>query len=110
MLKKITTALVLSLALAACGTDKPHIIQASAGMEEVHLTGGMASQIELPDGGHVQSVVVGNPSLLAAERSYNVVNLIPKEGVSGETNLIVRYVDDGGTAKVYQYRIQVQER
>ena len=84
MLKKIAIILAACFALAACAPDTPHVIQASSNMPEVRLTVGMATQIEMPDSGHVQSVIVGNPSLLTAERAYNVVNLIPKE-VTGET-------------------------
>lgn len=101
-------AFIACTVLAACSTPPPRVIQATANMPEVRLTAGMATQIEMPDNGHVQSVVTGNPALVTAERSYNVVNLIPKSG-TGETNLIVRFIDDSGDLKVYQYRVAVQE-
>jgi hypothetical protein len=104
-----TTAAFLTVcaALVACSTPQPHVIQASADAPEVRLTEGMATQIEMPDNGHVQSVVTGNPALVTAERSYNVVNLIPK--ATGETNVIVRFLSDSGDVKVYQYRVTIQE-
>ncbi len=105
MLKPKTLALAFCLTLAACASDQPRIIQASSDMQSVHLTPGMATQVELPNG-RVQSVVVGNPSLVTAERTDNVVNLVPKEG-TGETNLIVRATDDSGDTRVYQYRVVV---
>jgi hypothetical protein len=107
MFKKNTAVLLAILALAGCATDKPHVVQASTSMEELRLTGGMATQVEMPDGERVKSVVTGNPGLVDAQRDDNVVNLIPKE-TSGETNLIVRTVDGDGNAKVYQYRVVVQ--
>jgi hypothetical protein len=109
MLKKMAILLAAGLVLAACAPDTPHVIQASSTMPEVRLTAGMATQIEMPDSGHVQSVVVGNPSLVTAERAYNVVNLIPKQA-TGETNMIVRFISDDGDLKVYQYRVAVQEQ
>ncbi len=104
MFKK--TILLACLALAACASDTPRIIQATSNMPDVRLTPGMATQVEMP-AGRVQSVVVGNPSLVTADRADNVVNLVPKEG-SGETNLIIRSADNDGDIKVYQYRVIVQ--
>jgi hypothetical protein len=109
-MKKPAAVLLFSLALAACASDKPHVVQATAGAEDVHLTGGMATQIEMPSDQRVQSVVTGNPALVSADQGGNVVNLVPKEGASGETNLIVRTLDDEGDSKVYQYRLDVQPR
>lgn len=109
MLKKTATVLVTCLALAACSSDTPRILQAVSDMPEVRLTPGMATQIEMPNSGHVQSIVVGNPSLVTAERADSVVNLVPKAGY-GDTNLIVRSVDEDGRTKVYQYRVVVQQR
>ena len=85
------------------------IEQASDDMPEVRLTEGMATQIELPSSGRVQSVATGNPALVSADRTDNVVNLVPKEG-SGETNLIIRSMDEDGHVKIYQYRLIVQAR
>src|ERR1700681_4370041 len=111
MLRKITIVFMASLALVACSfsSDSPRIVRASADMPEVRLTEGMATQIELPSSGRVQSVTTGNPALVVAERTDNVVNLVPKEG-SGETNLIIRSIDEDGDVKVYQYRVIVQAR
>jgi len=108
MLKKTTLALMTCLAFTACTSSTPRVIQATTDMPAIHLTSGMATQIELPNG-HVQSVVTGNPSLVTAERVDNIVNLIPKEG-TGETNLIVRSTDEDGDAKLYQYRVIVEGR
>lgn len=109
MFKKGLLLAVCGVALSACSssTDMPHVVQATVGMPEVRLTQGMATQIEMPAKARVQSLTVGNPSLLTAERADDIVNLMPKDG-SGETNLIVRAVDEEGHSKVYQYRIIVQ--
>jgi type IV secretory pathway VirB9-like protein len=107
MIKKTTSILLTCLALAACASDHPRVIQASSDSPQVRLTGGMATQIEMPNAEHVQSVVTGDPTLVTAEAADNVVNLIPKQG-NGETNLIVRAMDDDGHSMVYQYRIIVQ--
>jgi hypothetical protein len=109
MPRKTAILLTASLALAACATPEPRIIQASPNAPEVHLRQGMATQVEMPDGDHVRSVVVGNPNLLTADRIDNVVNLVPKAGSSGETNLIVRSQDPEGDTKVYQYHIFIAE-
>jgi len=108
-LKKAALVLLSCLALAACASEQPHVVQVSADMPEVRLRGGMATQIEMPAAERVQSVVTGDPALVTAEGADNVVNLIPKAG-SGETNLIVRAVDEDGHSKVYQYRVVVQGR
>lgn len=108
MFKKTAILFTACLALAACASSQPRVIQASADAPEVRLTTGMATQIEMPNSNHVQSIVVGNPALLTAERADNVVNLVPKEG-TGETNLIVRSTDEDGDTKVYQYRVIVQD-
>ena len=108
MLKQAAVLLAVSFALAACASDdQPKIVQATSNMPAVRLTGGMATQIELP-AGRVQMVTVGNPNLLTADRTDNIVNLMPKDGASGDTNIIVRETDDDGHAKVYQYRVTVQ--
>jgi hypothetical protein len=99
--------LVAALALAACASSQPKIIQASASSPDIALTFGLATQIEMPDAGRVQSITVGNPALVTAEQSGDVVNLSAKEG-SGETNLIIRSRDEDGHIKVYQYHITVQ--
>ena len=107
MLKKTATVLMMCIALAACASDKPRVLQSSSDVQEVRLTQGMATQIEMPNSGHVKSVVVGNPSLVTAEQADDVVNLVPKAG-AGQTNLIVRSTDEDGEPKVYQYRVVVQ--
>ena len=108
MLSKTTIILAACLTLAACSSDTPHIIQPSSDSPTVQLVGGQATQIEMPSSRRVQSVAVGNPALVTAERADNVVSLIPKEGAAGETNLIVRAADEDGETKVYQYRVIVQ--
>ena len=109
MLKNTAIVFLSCLTLAGCASDQPHVVQVSSDMPSVHLTSGMATQIEMPKDQRVQSVVTGNPALVTAEPADNVVNLVPKEG-SGETNLIVRAVDEDGHSKVYQYRLTVQGR
>jgi type IV secretory pathway VirB9-like protein len=108
MFKKPALILLCCIALSACASDEPRVIQPSTDMKDIHLTGGMATQIEMPAGERVQSVVTGNPSLVIADKADNIVNLVPTEK-SGETNLIVRTVNrNGGDSKVYQYRVIVQ--
>jgi hypothetical protein len=109
MLRKSLILILSCVVLAACASGKPHIVQPSSDMSEVRLTGGMATQIEMPDSERVQSVVTGDPTLVTADKADNVVNLVPKDR-SGETNLIVRSIDEDGEAKVYQYRVVVQGR
>jgi uncharacterized lipoprotein YajG len=106
MLKKYALLFASALVLAACGSAQPKIIQATTGMPDIHLNVGMATQIEMPDQGHVQSVVVGNPNLVSVEKDQDVVSLIGKDS-EGETNLIIRSRADGET-KVYTYRVIVQ--
>lgn len=108
MPRKITVVVLAFLALSACSSSTPKIVQTSSGSPEVRLQTGLATQIELPESRRVQSVVAGNPSLVTTESSSNVVNLIAKG--AGETNLIIRAVDDDGDARVYQYRVIIQER
>jgi len=108
MTKQFLLALVVTCALTACAADKPRIIQATPETEEVRLRSGMATQIEIPDNARVQMVTVGNPNLVTADKADNVVSLMPKEGGAGETNIIVRALDTGGHANVYQYRVIVQ--
>ena len=95
--------------LAACASsnDVPRVVQAKPGMEEIRLVSGMATQIEIPNNARVQSITVGNPELVSTERGDGIVNLMPKNG-TGETNIIVRSVDDEGRSKVYQYRLIIQ--
>lgn len=106
MFKKIAVLLAF-VALSACASSEPRIIQATTGMPDIRVTVGMATQIEMPDAGRVQSVAVGNPALVTAEQSTDVVSLIAKGG-EGETNLIIRSRDEDGKLKVYQYRVIVQ--
>ena len=108
MFKK-TIATLAFLALAACASSAPRIIQATSGMPEIRLTIGMATQVEMPDAGRVQSITVGNPALVTADQATDVVNLVAK-GSAGETNLIIRSRDEDNKVKVYQYHIVVQER
>ena len=108
MIQKPILAAFAFLALAACGTAQPRVIQASAANPDVVVTVGMATQIEMPEGGRVSSIVVGNEDLVSAEQNSDVVNLTAK-GSAGETNLIIRARDDGGKTQVYQYKVIVQE-
>ena len=108
MIKHIAVLSAACLALAACASSQPRVIRAAAGAPDIHLVTGMATQVEMPDGAHVQSVVVGNPALVTAERADDVVNLVPK-GTSGETNMIVRAKDDSGDVNVYQYHLYVAD-
>jgi len=108
MLKKSAVALAAFLALAACASNnQPHIIQASPNSPDITLTVGMATQIEMPDQGRVQSITVGNPALVTADQNGDVVNLSAKGG-TGETNLIIRARNEDGQTKVYQYHLTVQ--
>ncbi|MGE4351455.1 MAG: pilus assembly protein N-terminal domain-containing protein [Bdellovibrionales bacterium] len=106
MLKKSFCLFVSALVLSACASSQPRIIQPDSNVPDIQLSVGLATQIEMPDQGRVQSVVVGNPSLVSAEAAGDVVSLIAKGG-TGETNLIIRAREDGDT-KVYQYRVTVQ--
>lgn len=109
MIRKSALALLSCLVLSACSSAQPKIIQATSGMQDIRVTVGMATQIEMPDRGRVQSVAVGDPSLVTAEQSTDVVSLIAKGG-TGETNLIIRSRDEDGDLKVYQYRVIIQPR
>ena len=107
MFKKSKALFFVSLALVACAPNQPQVIQSTGSTPEVRLTVGMATQIEMPDQGRVQSILVGNPALVSAEEGADIVNLSAKGG-AGETNLIIRSRDESGSIKVYQYHIIVQ--
>ena len=110
MLKNTAAASLLLFVLAACASNNnPRIIQTMPGAPEVHLTAGIATQIEMPENSRVQSVVIGNPSMATVEQSGNVVNLIAKGG-AGETNMIIRSVDEDGRTRVDQYRVTISDR
>jgi formamidopyrimidine-DNA glycosylase len=109
MFKKSAIIMLACLGLAACASSSPRVIQATSGMPDIHLTVGMATQIEMPEEGRVQSITVGDPSLVSAEQNADVVNLVAKGG-AGETNLIIRSRDSDDRIKVYQYHIYVQMR
>ncbi len=109
MSKKIATALFALLALSACASSAPKVIQASAKADDIRVTVGLATQIEMPRDTRVQSVIVGNPAILTADQAGDVVNLVAKGG-AGETNLIIRAKDEDGDVKVFQYNVTVQER
>lgn len=109
MFKKSILTFVSLVALAACSSSQPKIIQATTGMPDIRVTVGMATQIEMPDQGRVQSVAVGDPSLVSAEQATDVVSIVAKGG-AGETNLIIRSRDEDGKIKVYQYRVIVTGR
>ncbi len=108
MLGKSALVLVVLL-LAACSSNAPRVIQATANMPDIQVTTGMATQIEMPNAAKVQSVTVGDPELLTATQTGDVVSLVAKGG-SGETNLIIRARDDDGDARLYQYRVTIQNR
>ena len=107
MSKQSTALLVALLALAACSSNQPRVIQSSGRGQDITVTSGMATQVEMPDQGRVQTIVVGNPNLITADKDGDVVNLTAKGG-AGETNLIIRSRDDDGDIKVYQYHVTVQ--
>ena len=111
VLKKTFIAMLCGVALAACSSapEMPRVVQASPNMPEVRLISGMATQIEMPASGRVTSVTTGNPALVTAERGDGIVNLLPKEG-SGETNLIIRSINEEGQTSVYQYRLIVEPK
>jgi Flp pilus assembly secretin CpaC len=106
MLKKTSVTVAFLALLSACATNQPKVIQASGDTTDIHLTVGMATQVEMPDNGRVQSVIVGNPTLIDAQQSGDVVNLSGKGG-AGETNLIIRSRNDDGKTQVYQYHVTV---
>jgi hypothetical protein len=97
------------LALASCASSQPRIIQSSGNNQDVHIAQGMATQIEMPDNGRVQTMTVGNPGLVDASQSGDVVTLLGKDK-AGETNLIIRARDDSGDMHVYQYHVTVDSK
>ncbi len=107
MFSKFSSLVLAAALLAACSTAHPKIIQANANNPDVEIQPGMATQIEMPDGGRVASVVVGNKDLVSAEHEGDVVTVSGKGG-EGETNMIIRSREDGDT-KVYQYRVIVRK-
>ena len=109
MFKKTAPLLLALLTLSACASSSPKIIQATSNMPDIRVTVGMATQIEMPDAGRVQSIAVGDPALVTAEQATDVVSLIAKGG-TGETNLIIRSRDDDNELHIYQYRIIIQPR
>jgi hypothetical protein len=78
MLKRTSLALIAFLFLAACAAGTPHVIQTTAATEEIRLTIGMATQVEMPSQGRVQSVIVGDPAIVTADKEADVVNLVAK--------------------------------
>ena len=95
------------LDVTACSSPEPKVIQATSDSPVIRLAVGMATEIEVPADNRVKSVAVGNPSMVTATNSADVVNLI-YSGQIGETNLIIRCSDSDGHIKVYQYRIVVE--
>ena len=108
MLKQSAIVLFSCVALAACASDDPRIIHATANTKEIHLMNGMATQVQLPADEQVQSAVTGNPDLVTVGRADNVVNLVARPGAVGTTNLIVRSTDSEGQPKVYQYILSLK--
>jgi len=109
MIKKFLAALCAVLVLDACASSAPRVVQATRDLEEIRLVPGMATQIEMPANERVHSVTVGNPALVTAERTADVVSLMAN-GAPGETNLIIRGSDSEGRTRVHQYRITVEAR
>ncbi|MDD4616528.1 MAG: hypothetical protein PHW76_05355 [Alphaproteobacteria bacterium] len=107
MFSKSLSLVLAAVALSACSSAQPKVIQASANNKDIVIQQGMATQIEMPDGGRVASVVVGNKDLVAAEHEGDVVTVSGKGG-EGETNMIIRS-REGSDTKVYQYRVIVQK-
>jgi len=100
-------AAAVALTLSACASDpEPKIVQSQTTDKEIHLTAGMATQLEMPKGERVTNVTVGDPKLVVATSSSDVVGLSTPGGV-GETNILVRVVDKDGDAKVHKYRLTV---
>jgi putative hemolysin len=106
MLKTVAIAIAALLGLTACSTPAPRVIQTNSDIPEIRLMVGMATQIEIPADGRVKTLTVGNPALVTATNSADVVSLLAA-GEAGETNLIIRSSDADGKTKVYQYRIVV---
>jgi Flp pilus assembly secretin CpaC len=112
-LKLIVTPIVWCISCAiiigftACSSSEPKVIQATSDSPLIRLAVGMATEIEVPADSRVRSVAVGNPSMVTATNSSDVVNLI-STGKIGETNLIIRCADSDGQIKVYQYRIVIE--
>ena len=109
MIKISAITLLLCAALAACASQpQPRIIQSSATNQDIVITVGMATQIEMPNQARVQSLTVGNPALVSADQAGDVVNLSGK-GDAGDTNVIIRARDEDGKTEVCQYHITVQK-
>jgi len=109
MIKKLSLVASACVLLAACASSKPQIIQTSSSDQEVYVTIGMATQIELPEDSRVASAVVGDKDLVSVESGGDVVTVSANSG-EGETNLILRVRDDGGDIENFQYRVIVQRR
>lgn len=100
-------AAVAALTLSACASDsEPKVVQSQTTDKEIRLTAGMATQLEMPKGERVTNVTVGDPRLVVATNSSDVVGLSTPGGV-GETNILVRVVDKDGDTKVHKYRLTV---
>lgn len=102
----VLAALIAAGALTACAGDpEPKIVQSTSTDQEIRLSVGIATQIELPKGERVLNVTVGNPDLVVANSSGDVVGLAAKG--EGETNILVRVSTAAGEAKVHKYRLIV---
>lgn len=100
-------AFAVAALLSACASDsEPKIVQSQTTDKEIHLTAGMATQLEMPKGERVTNVTVGDPKLVVATSGTDVVGLSTPGGV-GETNILVRVVDKDGETKVHKYRLTV---
>jgi type IV secretory pathway VirB9-like protein len=58
----VLAALIAAAPLAACAGDpQPKIVQSTTADQEIRMSAGLATQIELPKGERVVNVTVGNP-------------------------------------------------
>jgi hypothetical protein len=105
-MRKYLPVLLTLLALSACASSEPRIIQPTADAPFITLSVGMATQVQMPDAGRVQNATVGNPDLVTATLDNDVVNLVAK--TPGETNLIIRSREGDGDIKIYQYHVQIE--
>ncbi len=106
-------AAALVLLGAGCSAPRPRVVETGPGSDTIKLRAGRTTQVEMPRGQRVSDVAVGNPALLSASGRDGIVTLVP--GVSlpeagGETNVIVRTVDDRGRAFTHQYVLRVSPR
>ncbi|HUY68710.1 MAG TPA: pilus assembly protein N-terminal domain-containing protein [Alphaproteobacteria bacterium] len=105
MSKTACVILLPCLLLCACA-DSPKVVQTSSDASKIHMIVGQAAQVAMPYGERVQSAIAGDPSVVTVVPIGDVVNLVPGKE-AGETNLIVRTMDEDNRPDTYQYRIYV---